>query len=240
MKLVIPKQHGAWAMLVIPFLLSVLLGKPTIYHIPLFLAWFFIYLATYPFLMYIRQRRRKEFLHAAIVYSITAFVFGMISLLYEWRILLFAVLMIPLFIVNMYYARQKNERALLNDICAIIVFCIGGLISYYFSMKQIDKTAVFLALISFFYFLGSTFYVKTMIREKNNPKYRLISWGYHIVLTVIVFAIDPLCSLIFVPSVIRAIILYGKKISILKVGVLEIVNSVYFLIITAIIMKYAI
>jgi len=79
-----------------------------------------------------------------------------------------------------------------------------------------------------------------MIREKNNPKYRLISWGYHIVLTVIVFAIDPLCSLIFVPSVIRAIILYGKKISILKVGVLEIVNSVYFLIITAIIMKYAI
>ncbi|MGF2716457.1 YwiC-like family protein, partial [Bacillus cereus] len=26
MKLVIPKQHGAWAMLVIPFLLSVLLG----------------------------------------------------------------------------------------------------------------------------------------------------------------------------------------------------------------------
>ncbi|OQR57266.1 YwiC-like family protein [Bacillus sp. CDB3] len=240
MKLVIPKQHGAWAMLVIPFLLSIILGKPTIYHIPLFLAWFFIYLATYPFLMYIRKRRKKELLHNAMVYSIIALVFGMISLLYEWRILLFAVLMIPLFIVNMYYTRQKNERALLNDICAIIVFCIGGLISYYFSMKQIDKTAVFIALISFLYFLGSTFYVKTMIREKNNPKYRLISWGYHIVLTVIVFAINPWCSLIFVPSVIRAIILYGKKISILKVGVLEIVNSVYFLIITAIIMKYAI
>lgn len=76
----------------------------------------------------------------------------MISLLYEWRILLFAVLMIPLFIVNMYYAHQKNERALLNDICAIIVFCIGGLISYYFSMKFIDRTALFIALISFLYF----------------------------------------------------------------------------------------
>lgn len=54
MKLVIPKQHGAWAMLIIPFLLSVILGKPNMYHIPLFLAWFFIYLATYPFLMYIK------------------------------------------------------------------------------------------------------------------------------------------------------------------------------------------
>lgn len=164
----------------------------------------------------------------------------MISLLYEWRILLFVIVMIPLFIVNMYYARQKNERALLNDICAIIVFCIGGLISYSFSMKQIDHTAIFIALISFLYFLGSTFYVKTMIREKNNPKYRLISWGYHIVLTIIVFAINPWCSLIFIPSVIRAIVLYGKKISIIKVGILEIANSVYFLIITAIIMKYAI
>ncbi|MEH7271754.1 YwiC-like family protein, partial [Bacillus toyonensis] len=161
MKLVIPKQHGAWAMLVIPFLLSVVLGKPTIYHIPLFLAWFFIYLATYPFLTYIKQRRKKEFLQAAIVYFSIAFLFGMISLLYEWRILLFLIVMIPLFIVNMYYARQKNERALLNDICAIIVFCIGGLISYYFSMKQIDHTALFIALISFLYFLGSTFYVKT-------------------------------------------------------------------------------
>ncbi|MCU5571919.1 YwiC-like family protein, partial [Bacillus cereus] len=239
MKLVIPKQHGAWAMLVIPFLLSVILGKPTIYHIPLFLAWFFIYLATYPFLTYIKQRRKKEFLQAAIVYFSIAFLFGMISLLYEWRILLFVIVMIPLFIVNMYYARQKNERALLNDICAIIVFCIGGLISYSFSMKQIDHTAIFIALISFLYFLGSTFYVKTMIREKNNPKYRLISWGYHIVLTIIIFVINPWRSLIFIPSVIRAIVLYGKKISIIKVGILEIANSVYFLIITAIIMKYA-
>lgn len=109
MKLVIPKQHGAWAMLVIPFLLSVILGKPTIYHIPLFIAWFFIYLATYPFLMYIKQNE-KEYLHAAIVYFIIAFVFGMISLLYEWRILLFVAVMIPFFIVNMYYARQKMKE----------------------------------------------------------------------------------------------------------------------------------
>lgn len=128
MKLVIPKQHGAWAMLIIPFLLSVILGKPTIYHIPLFIAWFFIYLATYPFLTYIKQRRKREYLHAAIVYFLIAFVFGMISLLYEWRILLFVIVMIPFFIVNMYYARQKNERALLNDVSAIIVFCIGGLV----------------------------------------------------------------------------------------------------------------
>ena len=134
---------------------------------------------------------------------------------------------------------SKNERALLNDVSAIIVFCIGGLISYYFSMKLIDKTALFIALISFLYFLGSTFYVKTMIREKNNPKYRYISWGYHIMLTVIVFAINPWCSL-FLYQVSFEPLYCMAKISIIKVGIFRNCEFCIFLIITAIIMKYAI
>lgn len=110
MKLVIPKQHGAWAMLVIPFLLSVILGKPTMYHIPLFLAWFF-YLFSYVSISYVHKTKtEKEYLHASIVYFIIAVIFGMISLLYEWRILLFVIVMIPFFIVNMYYARQKMKE----------------------------------------------------------------------------------------------------------------------------------
>lgn len=55
MKLIIPKQHGAWGMLLIPFVLGILTGKWTWYHIPLFLACFFVYLATYPLLMYVKQ-----------------------------------------------------------------------------------------------------------------------------------------------------------------------------------------
>ena len=125
MKLVIPKQHGAWAMLVIPFLLSSYLGNLLciIFHCFSLV----LYLFSYVSISHVHKAKaKKEFLHAAIVYFMIAFIFGMISLLYEWRILLFVVVMIPFFIVNMYYARQKNERALLNDISAIIVFCIGG------------------------------------------------------------------------------------------------------------------
>lgn len=134
---------------------------------------------------------------------------------------------------------SKKERALVNDICAIIVFCIGGMISYYFSMKTIDGIAWSIAIVSFLYFLGSTFYVKTMIREKHNPTYRYVSWGYHTFLITASFIVNPWLSLVFIPSLIRAIVLYGKKISILKVGILEIVNAVYFLITTAILFQYA-
>ncbi len=238
MKLVIPKQHGAWGMLLIPFLLSILLGNPTIYHIPLFLAWLFIYLATYPFLMYMKQRRKKEFLYAALLYFMIAGIFGIISLLYEWKIVMFIGILIPLFIVNIYFAHQKKERALTNDICAIIIFCIGSLIGYYFSMKTVDTIALWIAAVSFLYFLGSTFYVKTMIREKHNLLYRNLSWGYHIMLPILLCIWSPLFSLLFLPSLIRAILLYGKKISILKVGILEIFNSVYFFIVALLVLPY--
>ena len=58
MKMVIPKQHGAWAMLLIPFLLGMLAGHPTIWHIPLLIGWLFLYLATFPFIMYVRKKKR--------------------------------------------------------------------------------------------------------------------------------------------------------------------------------------
>ncbi|PEA52665.1 hypothetical protein CON64_22475 [Bacillus pseudomycoides] len=237
MKPVIPKQHGAWAMLLIPFLLSAFIGKATWQHILLFIAWLFIYLATYPFLMYMKQKRQKRYLHWTLIYFSLAILFGIIPLTYEWRILLFAIYMIPLFFINIYFARQKNERALLNDVSAIIVFCIGGMISYYFTMKTIDETAWLIALVSFLYFMGSTFYVKTMIREKKNPTYRWISWGYHLLLVIGTFIVSPWFVITFIPSCIRAIVLYGKKITVLKVGVWEIVNSVYFFITTTVLFQ---
>ncbi|EEM03270.1 hypothetical protein bmyco0003_44410 [Bacillus pseudomycoides] len=230
MKLIIPKQHGAWGMLLIPFILGVLIGKGTWYHIPLFFAWLFVYLATYPLLMYVKQPRKKYYLYYFFLYFSVACVFAIVALIYEWRILLFSIVMLPCFFINIYYSRQKNERALLNDIFAIILFCIGGIISYYFTMKTVDEKACVIVVISFLYFMGSTFYVKSMIREKKNPTYRLVSWGYHSLLVIITLIVSPWFSIIFIPSLVRSIIFYGRNISILKLGILEIVNSIYFFI----------
>ncbi|EZP78790.1 hypothetical protein H839_02941 [Parageobacillus genomosp. 1] len=46
-KWIVPKQHGAWAMLIVPFLLGAYAGGFTWLHVPLFVGWFFLYLATY-------------------------------------------------------------------------------------------------------------------------------------------------------------------------------------------------
>lgn len=50
MKKYIPNQHGAWAMLVLPFLLGVAASKGQFIHIPLFICWLLIYLFSFPLL----------------------------------------------------------------------------------------------------------------------------------------------------------------------------------------------
>ncbi|MGY3718205.1 YwiC-like family protein [Sutcliffiella cohnii] len=228
MKLVLPKQHGAWAMLLIPFLLSAFIGNASILHIPLFLGWLLLYLSTYPFLMAIKKKKPSLHWKWFFYYAFPALLFLIIVLYYHFPLFYFGVSLIPFFLINIYFARQKNERALLNDISAIIVFCIAGLASYHVGVESIDRTAWLLFMFNFLFFVGSTFYVKTMIREKNNRKYLFISWGYHIIAVVGMLFINPLLIIAFIPSLFRAFYFYGKSLSIMKLGIYEIINSALF------------
>lgn len=231
MKPLLPKQHGAWAMLIIPFLLGAYYGGFSWLHIPLFLGWLLLYLATYPFFMAIKNKKRRQYyLRWFLAYSIPAVVLLLIPLVNHFSLLYFGLSMMPFFLINIYYARKKNERALLNDLAAIAEFCIGGLASFYVGDGELNLRAAEIFSFCFLFFTGSSFYVKTMIREKKNVVYKWASWGFHLLLIIGLFIMGyPLLVIAYFPSVIRAIYLYGKSISVLKLGVLEIANSVYFL-----------
>ncbi|MCZ0756412.1 YwiC-like family protein [Anoxybacillus sp. J5B_2022] len=227
--MLVPKQHGAWAMLIIPFMLGAYAGGISWLHLPLFLGWLGLYLAAYPFLMTVKTKRKGEYMRWFYRYFSGAMIMLAIPLFFQWKLVYFGLAMVPFFFVNLYFAKKKDERALLNDVAAIASFCIGGLASFYISRGTLTMQAWELYMFCFFFFIGSTFYVKTMIREKKNPMYKWVSWGYHLLLIVgLIIAGYQLFALAYVPSVIRALYLYGKSISTMKVGVLEIANAVYF------------
>jgi hypothetical protein len=233
MKLLLPKQHGAWAMLMIPFILGIGAGEFSVMHIPLFIGWLFLYLATYPMLMFVKGKKKTLYLKWSIIYLFIALIFLAIILIYEWKMFYFGLTMLPFFLINTYFAKKKKERAFVNDVTAIVAFCVGGVASYYLGTGSFDQTALFIAFLSFLFFLGSTFYVKTMIREKKSQSFRWFSWSYHILLLIfILLFVNPIMiSLAYVPSAIRAFVCYSQKLSIMQVGILEIINSVYFLIV---------
>ncbi|RAK17016.1 YwiC-like protein [Anoxybacillus vitaminiphilus] len=232
MKPLIPKQHGAWAMLVIPFALGAYAGGVSWLHIPLFFGWLFLYLATYPMLMAVKNKRKEYFFKWAVTYFLLAIVLLIIPLIYDFTLIYFGFAMLPFFFINLYYAKKKNDRALLNDMAAIAAFGVGGLASFYIGQGRLNMTAWEIYMFCFLFFIGSTFYVKTMIREKKNAIYKWTSWGYHLLLIIgLVIVGYPLLAIAYAPSVIRALYLYGKSLSVMKVGVLEIVNSAYFLLV---------
>lgn len=126
MKMLIPKQHGAWAMLVIPFLLGVIGGGMHMRHIPLFAGWLFLYLAAFPVTMMVKKKKTAFYQKWAAVYSIPALLFLLAAVWTLPELAWVGLSLFPLFLVNLYYAKGNNDRALLNDVAAIIVFASGG------------------------------------------------------------------------------------------------------------------
>jgi hypothetical protein len=235
MKLFLPKQHGAWAMTIIPFWLGVMNGGFVWQDIPFFIGWLLLYLGTYPLLLLFKGKKVSYYLKWALLYMVPAILFLLLPLFKRPSIFYFGLLMIPFFIINAIYSSKNRDRALMSDFSAIFAFSIVGLATSYLGLGIITVEAMLLFFASIFFFVGCTFYVKTMIREKKNVQFKWISWSFHILL---IFAWGLLgywiVALAYIPSLVRAVGFYGKPLTPKQIGIYEIINSALFFVILAI------
>ena len=77
----IPDQHGAWAMLTIPLVLGIVLGGPTVVHIPLILAWYAGYFAFYATGVWLKSGRKSRYFPPVRAYGIAAGVPAVVLLI---------------------------------------------------------------------------------------------------------------------------------------------------------------
>lgn len=231
MKPLIPKQHGAWAMLIIPFWLGVSAGQFRIGHIPMFIGWFFLYIGIYAVLMLIKGKKTNYFLKWTIIYLSAAIIFLIYPVINSVHLLLFALLFTPFFMISAYYSRKNKDRVLWNDLSAIAVFSLAGIAAYFYGTGMVDEHAAFIFITTYLFFTGCTFYVKTMIRERKNIRYKYISWFYHALILIIWAVIGEWWVFAaFLPSFIRAVGFYGRPLTIKQVGIFEIINAALFFI----------
>jgi hypothetical protein len=229
MQLFLPKQHGAWAMLIIPFWLGVASSGFLWEHIPFFFGWLLLYLATYPLLLLFKRKKIPFYSKWAAIYFVPAVSLLLIVLISRPSMIYFGLIMIPFFFVNAYFSGKNQDRALLNDFSAIITFSIAGLASSYLPEGRINADAILIFSASILFFIGSTFFVKSMIREKKNITFKWISWGFHLFVPVLWLTLGEwVVAIAFLPSLVRAVTFYGKSLSPKQIGIYEIVNSVLF------------
>ncbi|TMV50333.1 hypothetical protein FE783_12340 [Paenibacillus mesophilus] len=232
---VIPHEHGGWAMVSVPFLFGMMAGTPGRMHFLLFLAWFFLYLSSYPLLQSIKRTANKGYwVRWSVLYGLTALVCLIPSLLYKPSLCYFGAPLMVLLLVNIWHAKRKSERAMVNDVCAILIFSIGGAAAYLLGGGEWDKTMAAVVLFSFLHFTGSAFFVKTVFRERTNKRWISYAYVYHGLLLVIPWSFGyPLLTLPYIFSAARTFAYAGKSLRPWKAGIVEIVGALQFLLLSA-------
>lgn len=229
MKLLISNQYGAIVMALLPFVYGMLLASPVWAHFFLLLAWFTMYLLSYPMLSLFKGKNMAEYKKWTIIYGVAAFLFALPAIFYNWQILFFIAAMFPFVLVSIYYTKKKDERNLLNDLAGIAIFALAGMGSYYFSDRTFDDKIWLVALYPSLFFIGTTLYVKSVMRERKNPLYLKLSIGFHVLCILGFILVEQyLMALAFVPPFIRAIWLPQKKMSVKQVGFTEMGISLLF------------
>ncbi|QUR94029.1 YwiC-like family protein [Macrococcoides canis] len=235
MKFKKPNQHGAWAMIIMPVLFGMFATKFNVFQLFFFIGWFMTFFFADHLLFYVKQRKKQiGYLKCAMLFLLLSAVCFIPVIIYEFKVLMFFLAMIPFGIINYFFAKARNERHIVNDFSAVMIFSIAGVLTYYIASHQFEWPMIYVFGLSVAYFVGTVFYVKTMIREKKNIRYRDMSYGYHILLVIGSFLVHPILCIAFIPSLVRAIVLYGKKLKPIHIGLLEIANSVWITIVVAV------
>lgn len=227
----IPNQHGAWAMLVLPFLVGMLAARSGSIHILLFVCWLLAYLFSYPVLQWIRTGKPERYRKPAQLYGALLIPAAGTLLLLRPGLLWYGLVLAPFLLINIFFARRNRERAFWNDMAAIAQFCTIVFPAYALGGGEDWSFAAWLALVCLLYFAGTVFYVKTVIRERRNPTYYAASITYHAVLLVLAVVLKP--GYLILPLAIlllRAIICPKTGMSVKQTGIMEIGMSVMVLI----------
>lgn len=241
MKWYIPREHGAWSMWIAPYLIGSFVSPWNWVKIMAFLGLFFLYLSTAPLLEYIRRSssRRKQKgvnrgspLPSLIIYISLGVLFMVWPVLLYAEILWYAVIPIPFFLVNVYFASRKKERLVMNDLAAIIALGASSLLATHLGFGHFHSVGLIVWLLSIFYYLGTVFHAKSMIRERGNLQVKRIANLYHGMYVVIpLFLGWWWVSLIYLPSAIKVWLTpFNSPIRAKTIGMMEIGFSILFVI----------
>lgn len=196
----VPNQHGAWAMLFLPIVTGLITadviapsyGNPVQWLALTFmpLAWVFGYFTYFAFGLWFKTRnptRRRAYLWPTLTYGALTATFAAIVLYLQPRLLWWTVAFVPLIAIALMEVFRRRPRSLMSGIATTIASALMYIVAvsasgfsilpWFFSEAPV---AVWVTTLTIgLYFTGTIFYVKTIIRERDNAPFERISLRYH-------------------------------------------------------------
>ena len=228
-KPVISNQYGALAMALLPFLYAFIEAKQWRYELILFgAAWLFLYLFSYPFFQLFSKKITPRNKRWAIIYFVLSLAFALPALVTQPYLLFFILPLFPLGIIQYFYAKKRDERHLINDIAGILVFGVVGMATYYLATSSLDFRFL---LHPTLFFIATTFYVKSMVRERKNPLYLELNILSHMLLAVIYLILGKdILFTFYLFALARSILVPYLGWNVKQVGMFEFISLTLFLI----------
>lgn len=115
-----------------------------------------------------------------------------------------------------------------NDIAGIVTFGVIGMASGYLVSSEYDWAILIHPTL---FFIATTFYVKSMVRERRNPLFMELSLGLHLLLAVIYWFLgDKWLYFAYLIGFIRAALVPSFGLNVKQIGMLEFVTVFIFFI----------
>ena len=235
----VPQQHGAWAMIVVPYLTGLTMAsrlRPLdLGDATLGLTWLVGYFAFSAAVLTLKSpaKRRATYYPPLATYLAGTSAFGLVTLTFKgWPLLYWVPVYAVLVGVSLWLANTRRERAALSGVLTIVASC--GLMAVLRvapgSPRLTPAEAVVMAAVTL-YFIGTVLHVKALIRERNDPASATRALVYHLVLAALLVAAAA-AGMVAWPWVVWAIALAARtwwmprvKRTPMQIGLVEIAAS---------------
>ena len=213
-------QHGAWAMMVVPLFVGSYLGGFSWWQALLTAAWFAAFFSFNTFGLWVKvsasarkraqmqhrgegkpllseaqkksvRSRQSRFVPPMVTYASVAAVLAAVILVAHPGLVVWAPAFSVCVAVAVWEMWEGRERSFLARASAIVASGLLTPIAFSLGTDPHDAARMWVAsAVLILYFIGTIPYVKTLIRERNNPVWLRFSLGYHAALLALAAALS--------------------------------------------------
>lgn len=231
----LPNQHGAWAMLVLPWVFGFTHALATVglrvEHLLLFAFWMVSYFAFFVAGLWLKSRFKPRYVPALVTYGGAAAVLGLALALLAPHWLPWVLVFAPVCGFALWLAWRRQERDVVSGLATVVAACLIPLV-----MGGLAAVPLALALVCLGYFFGTVWYVKTVIRQRGKPGWVVASVAWHAACAVAVWWVpEPLpaawLGVFFAALCLRALLvpllgpMSGRRVDVKVLGIWEFVTS---------------
>jgi len=193
-RIILPREHGAWAVLVVPALSASILTQSLSANFLLFmLAALMVFMSHAPLQIVFREfsdspHQREKYVQArfwADAYLALAFVFILPVLLRGYVRLIPIGLLALAALAGTYFMTRNSPRSIPGDLVAVVGLTLSGPAAYYVLTGSFDRQSFILWIFNVLFFGYSVFYVHAKMKAAATKKsvlslHEKLSCGKHL------------------------------------------------------------